>query len=205
MAPVKHRLVRYLAVSFALAVSAVTFQPPIAANADDVPGVQAPRTPGPDDRPVNLQPKPLDATPLRPAPDAGTTLRTPDAADAAAVECCGLVIRYNSIQNLVVAANINAGNVGKGGNCNIWNWNGGNVWSPVNPGRNCDTRSMNGHTYSWNIWADTDAFTLQYEDYWLNFHGSWRRIGANVYTKISSIETAKCYRESDGVNCYVVY
>ncbi|MGC5011978.1 hypothetical protein ACLQ2R_14535 [Streptosporangium sp. DT93] len=64
---------------------------------------------------------------------------------------------------------------------------------------------MNGHTCSWNIWADTDAFTLQYEDCWLNFHGSWRRVAANVYTKISGIETAKCYRESDGVNCYVGY
>ncbi|GAA0969550.1 hypothetical protein GCM10009555_016890 [Acrocarpospora macrocephala] len=157
MGPGKRRLVRYLAISFALAVSAVGFQAPVAANA------------------------------------------------SAAVECCGLVIRYDSIQNVVVAANINATNVGKGSNCNIWNWGGGNVWNPVNPGGNCDTRSMNGHTYSWNIWADTDAFTVQYEAYWLNFHGSWRRLNANVYTKINGLETAKCYRESDGVNCYVVY
>lgn len=202
MASGKHNLVRWLAVSFALAVSAIAFQTPIAANADDVPSIQAPEKPGTDAKPADLQPKPLDATPLQPNPD---PTAAPQAPAAAAVECCGLVIRYDSIQNLVIAANINSTNVGKGSNCNIWNWGGGNVWNPVNPGGNCDTRSMNGHTYSWNIWADTDAFTIQYEAYWLSFHGSWRRVNANVYTKISSIETAKCYRESDGVNCYVVY
>ncbi|WP_066367006.1 hypothetical protein [Herbidospora mongoliensis] len=153
----KRGLVRYLALSLALAASAVGFQAPTAASA------------------------------------------------SAAVECCGLVIRYDSIQNVVVAANISANNVGRGSNCNIWNWGGGNNWNPVNPGGNCDTRSMNGHTYSWNIWADTDAFTIQYEGYWLSHHGSWRWVNANVYTKINGAETAKCYRESDGVNCYVVY
>ena len=37
----------------------------------------------------------------------------------------------------------------------------------------------------------------------VNMHGSWRWVGANVCTKIYDTENAHCYRESDGVNCYV--
>lgn len=115
----------------------------------------------------------------------------------------GDVIRHDSIQNLVIAKDIRNYNAGYGSNCPIWNWDGGNSWNYVNPGGNCHTASMNGRTYSWTVWNDTDAFTLQYEAYWLNMHGSWRRLGANVYTKIYDTENAHCYRESDGVNCYV--
>ncbi len=120
----------------------------------------------------------------------------------------GDVIRHDSIQNLVIAKDIRNHNTGYGGNCTIWNWNGGADYSWVsgsNAVSNCRTASMNGRTYSWTLWNDTDAFTLQYEAYWVNMHGTWRRIGANVYTKITDIENAACYRESDGVNCYVTY
>ncbi|MFE9631811.1 hypothetical protein [Streptomyces sp. NPDC006463] len=115
----------------------------------------------------------------------------------------GDVIRHDSIQNLVIAKDIAAYNAGRGSNCAIWNWDGGNASNWVNPGGNCTTASMNGRTYSWTVFGDTDAFTLQFEDYWLNMHGTWHRIGANVYTKIYDVENADCYRESDGVNCYV--
>jgi len=50
---------------------------------------------------------------------------------------------------------------------------------------------------------DTDAFTMQYEAYWVNLYGSWRRVAANDYTRIHSDDNVHCYRESDGVNCYV--
>ncbi|GAA2878578.1 hypothetical protein GCM10010517_40650 [Streptosporangium fragile] len=182
------RVIRHLAIAFAMAASVFGLQAPATANADvkpDIPPLVAP----------------ADVTSV-PAPHSA-----PDAAGVAAAECCGLVIRYDSIQNLVVAKDIRNYNAGYGSNCDIWNWNGGNTVSWVTADSNCRTASMNGHTYSYAIggYSDTDAFTLQYEDYWLNMHGTWHRIGANVYTKISSIETAKCYRESDGVNCYVVY
>jgi hypothetical protein len=120
----------------------------------------------------------------------------------------GDVIRHDSIQNLVIAKDIRDHNTGYGGNCSIWNWDGGNAqhWvSGSNAISNCRTASMNGHTYSWEIYGDTDAFTIQFEAYWLNMHGTWHRLGANVYTKITDIENAHCYRESDGVNCYVEY
>ncbi|HYW18365.1 MAG TPA: hypothetical protein VE956_03460 [Nodularia sp. (in: cyanobacteria)] len=64
---------------------------------------------------------------------------------------------------------------------------------------------MNGKTYSWTVWNDTDAFTIQYEAYWVNMHGVWVHVDANVYTKIQDHENAHCYRKSDGVNCYVTY
>lgn len=120
----------------------------------------------------------------------------------------GDVIRHDGIQNLVIAKDIRNHNTGYGGNCTIWNWNGGNSasWvSGANAISNCRTASMNGRTYSWTVYGDTDAFTLQYEAYWLNMHGTWHRINANVYTKITDVENAHCYRESDGVNCYVSY
>ncbi len=124
-------------------------------------------------------------------------------ADIAPQVVGGDVIRHDGIQNLVIAKDIRNYNAGLGGNCDIWNWGGGNTWTYVNPGRNCNTASMNGRTYSWTVWNDTDAFTMQYESYWVNMHGSWRHIGANVYTKITDAENAHCYHESDGVNCYV--
>ncbi|WP_142212092.1 hypothetical protein [Streptomyces sp. SLBN-118] len=136
---------------------------------------------------------------------AGSALLLTTAGPAHAV-VGGDVIRHDSIQNLVIAKDIRDHNVGFGSNCSIWNWNGGNDGSKyVNGGGNCKTASMNGRTYSWTVWNDTDAFTLQYESYWLNMHGTWHRIGANVYTKIRDNENAHCYRESDGVNCYVSY
>ncbi|HEV7934196.1 MAG TPA: hypothetical protein VGP70_18045 [Actinomadura sp.] len=117
----------------------------------------------------------------------------------------GDVIRHDSIQNLVIAKDIQFTNGSKGSNCDIWNRNGGNTWDYVQAVRNCTTASMNGQTYSWTVWNDTDAFTMQYEGYWVSMHGSWRWIGANVYTRIHDDENAHCYRESDGVNCYVSY
>ncbi len=120
----------------------------------------------------------------------------------------GDVARHDSIQNLIIAKDIRDHNAGYGGNCIIWNWDGGNSdhWvSGSNAISNCRTASMNGHTYSWEIYWDTDAFTLQYEPYWLNMHGTWHRLDANVYTKITDAENVHCYRESDGVNCYVEY
>jgi hypothetical protein len=117
----------------------------------------------------------------------------------------GDVIRHDGIRDLIIAKDIRNYNAGYGSNCAIWNWGGGNTWNYTNPGNNCRTLSMNGHTYSWTQWWDTDAFTLQYEAYWLNMHGSWRRLAANTYTKIEDHENAHCYRESDGVNCYVSY
>jgi hypothetical protein len=120
----------------------------------------------------------------------------------------GDVIRHDSIQNLVIAKDIRNYNAGYGGNCTIWNWNGGSGYSWVsgaNAISNCRTASMNGRTYSWTLWNDTDAFTMQYESYWVSMHGTWRHLGANVYTKITDIENAHCYREVDGVNCYVTY
>jgi hypothetical protein len=120
----------------------------------------------------------------------------------------GDVIRHDSIQNLVIAKDIRDHNTGYGSNCTIWNWYGGPNYSWVsgsNAVSNCHTASMNGRTYSWTLWYDTDAFTIQYEPYWVNVHGTWRRISANVYTKITDIENAHCYRESDGVNCYITY
>jgi hypothetical protein len=124
-------------------------------------------------------------------------------ADVAPQVVGGDVIRHDGIQNLVIAKDIRNYNAGLGSNCAIWNWGGGNTWNYVNPGRNCNTASMNGRTYSWTVWNDTDAFTMQFESYWVNMHGSWRHIDANVYTKITDAENAHCYRESDGVNCYV--
>lgn len=116
----------------------------------------------------------------------------------------GDVIRHDDLQNLVIAKDIRNYNAGYGGNCNIWNWSGGSTYDPVNPGGNCWTASMNGYTYSWQIWWDTDAFTMQYEGYWVRMRdGKWRWNSANVYTKIQDHENAHCYRESDGVNCYV--
>ncbi|MFF6783151.1 hypothetical protein [Streptomyces sp. NPDC012510] len=135
---------------------------------------------------------------------AGAAMLMADAGPAHAVTG-GDVIRHDSIQNLVIAKDIRNYNAGYGSNCSIWNWGGGNTWNWVQGGGNCRTSSMNGRTYSWTVWNDTDAFTLQYEAYWLNMHGSWRRVNANVYTKIQDHENAHCYRESDGVNCYVSY
>ncbi|WP_416979809.1 hypothetical protein [Streptomyces sp. T028] len=135
---------------------------------------------------------------------AGAALLLANAGPAHAVTG-GDVIRHDSIQNLVIAKDIRNYNAGYGGNCSIWNWGGGNTWNWVQGGGNCRTASMNGRTYSWTLWNDTDAFTLQYESYWLNMHGSWRHVNANVYTKIQDHENAHCYRESDGVNCYVSY
>ncbi|MEU7724156.1 hypothetical protein AB0B78_02715 [Streptomyces sp. NPDC040724] len=115
----------------------------------------------------------------------------------------GDVIRHDSIQNLIIAKDIAATNVGRGSSCSIWNWDGGSAGNPVNPGGNCWTTSMNGRTYSWTVYSDTDAFTVRDEAYWLNMHGTWHRVGASIYTKINDAENAHCYRESDGVNCYV--
>ncbi len=116
----------------------------------------------------------------------------------------GDVIRHDSIQSLVIAKDIRDRNAGYGGNCHIWNWNGGSRVHHVNPGGNCWTASMNGRTYSWTVYSDTDAFTLQYEPYWVKMRdGTWHRVAANVYTKIQDHENAHCYRESDGVNCYI--
>ncbi|MGW4426587.1 hypothetical protein [Streptosporangium sp. NPDC004631] len=129
----------------------------------------------------------------------------PDPGQNSSLVIGGDVIRHDSIQNLVIAKDIRDRDVGYGGNCHIWNWNGGNSPSEVKVDHNCWTASMNGRTYSWTLWSDTDAFTLQYERYWLNMHGTWHRIGANVYTKIGDHENAHCYRRSDGVNCYVQY
>ncbi|MER5646012.1 hypothetical protein [Streptosporangium sp. NPDC002524] len=177
------RTVRYLMLAIALVVSVIA--PTSMAYADAKP-------------PTPPLVAPVDPPAPAPAESSG--------ANVAAVECCGLVVRYNSIQNLVIAKDIRNTNAGYGSNCDIWNWNGGNQTSWVTVDRNCRTTSMNGHTYSYNAgYSDTDAFTLQYEPYWLSMHGTWHRIGANVYTKINGLETAKCYRESDGVNCYVVY
>jgi hypothetical protein len=117
----------------------------------------------------------------------------------------GDVIRHDSIQNLVIAKDIQFTNGSKGGNCDIWNRDGGNTWKYVHAVHNCSTASMNGRTYSWTLWNDTDAFTMVYESYWVSMHGSWRLISPNVYTRIHDNENAHCYRESDGVNCYVSY
>lgn len=119
----------------------------------------------------------------------------------------GDVIRHDSIQNLIIAKDIRKSKAGYGGNCAIWNWDGGNSMHWVNPGSNCRTASMNGKTYSWTIskFWDTDAFTIQNEQYWVNMHGKWWIVPANVYTKITDIENAHCYRESYGVACYVTY
>jgi hypothetical protein len=117
----------------------------------------------------------------------------------------GDVIRHDSIQGLVIAKDIRNYNAGYPSNCTIWNWNGGTSDSWVVGDHNCRTASMNGRTYSWTLWYDTDAFTMQYEPYWVNMHGSWKYVNRNVYTKIKDTENAHCYRESDGVNCYVTY
>lgn len=117
----------------------------------------------------------------------------------------GDVIRHDSIQNLVIAKDIQFTNGTKGSTCHIWNRDGGNTWNYVNAHNNCTTASMNGRTYSWTVWNDTDAFTMQYESYWVSMHGSWRHISANDYTRIHDDENVHCYRESDGVNCYVSY
>jgi hypothetical protein len=118
----------------------------------------------------------------------------------------GDVIRHDSIQNLVIAKDIRDHNAGYGSTCHIWNWNGGNDGSRfVRASNNCWTASMNGRTYSWTVWNDTDAFTLQYENYHVNMHGTWHYIAANVYTKIQDHENAVCRRQSGRVNCYVTY
>lgn len=117
----------------------------------------------------------------------------------------GDVIRHDSIQNLVIAKDIQFTNGSKGGNCDIWNRDGGNTWTYVHATHNCTTASMNGRTYSWTVWNDTDAFTMQHEAYWVSMHGTWHHISANVYTRIHDDENAACYRKSDGVNCYVSY
>jgi hypothetical protein len=31
---------------------------------------------------------------------------------------------------------------------------------------------------------------MQYEAYWVSMHGSWQRVGANVYTRIHNDENA---------------
>ena len=64
---------------------------------------------------------------------------------------------------------------------------------------------MNGRTYSWTVWNDTDAFTVQNEGYWVYIDGTWRHPFANVYTRIHDNQNVSCYRESDGVNCYVSF
>ncbi|MCB5168328.1 hypothetical protein LG634_26320 [Streptomyces bambusae] len=145
----------------------------------------------------------LAATGLATALASALLVSLPATAQAAPAATGGDVIRHDSIQNLYIAKDIKSYNAGQGSSCAIWNWNGGSSSSWVNPGGNCTTASMNGHTYSWNVWWDTDAFTLRDESYWLNMHGTWHRVGANVYTKITDAENAHCYRESDGVNCYV--
>ncbi|MEO3871079.1 hypothetical protein ABGB18_19895 [Nonomuraea sp. B12E4] len=175
------RIIRCVMLALALTLSILGTQS-AAAYADDKP--QGPPLTAPADAPAAQ-------------PDGAAT--------AADVECCGLVVRHDSLQNLVIAKDIRNYNAGYGGNCDIWNWTGGNATSWVTADSNCRTASMNGHTYSYAAgYSDTDAFTMAYEPYWLSMHGTWHRIGANVYTKISGIETAHCYRESDGVNCYVV-
>jgi hypothetical protein len=117
----------------------------------------------------------------------------------------GDVIRHDSIQNLIIAKDIQFTNGSKGGNCDIWNRDGGSTYIYVHAVHNCSTASMNGRTYSWTVWNDTDAFTAQFEAYWVSMHGTWRRVSANVYTRIHDDENAHCYRESDGINCYVSY
>ena len=116
----------------------------------------------------------------------------------------GDVIRHDGIQNLVVGRSLTFGPSGQGSNCDVWNKDGGSAYNFLDSNNNCTTASMNGRTYSWTLWNDTDVFTMQYEGYWLkNRDGSWRYVGANVYTRIHNNENAHCYRESDGVNCYV--
>jgi surface antigen len=116
----------------------------------------------------------------------------------------GDVIRHDGIQNLVIAKDIRNYYAGYGGNCAIWNWNGGSAYSYVNPGSNCRTASMNGRTYSWTVFGDTDAFTVQTEAYWVRMRDGFSRwVSANTYTKIQDHENAHCYRQSGVVKCYV--
>ncbi|MEU1605812.1 hypothetical protein [Micromonospora matsumotoense] len=116
----------------------------------------------------------------------------------------GDVIRHDSIQGLVVAKGLSFSPNGQGGNCDVWNKNGGSAYSYLDSNNNCTTASMNGQTYSWTLWNDTDVFTMQNQSYRVQSRdGSWRSVGANVYTRIHDNENAHCYQESDGVNCYV--
>ena len=116
----------------------------------------------------------------------------------------GDVIRHDSIQGLVIAKGLSFSPNGQGGNCDVWNKNAGSTYNYLDSNNNCTTASMNGRTYSWTVWNDTDVFTMQSEAYWVQSRdGSWRRVGANVYTRIQDNENAHCYRESGGVNCYV--
>ncbi|GAA4568923.1 hypothetical protein [Planotetraspora kaengkrachanensis] len=117
----------------------------------------------------------------------------------------GDVIRHDSIQNLIIAKGLSFSPNGQGGNCDVWNKNGGSTYTYLDTNNNCSTASMNGKTYSWTVWNDTDVFTMQFEAYWVSMHGTWRRVGANVYTRIHDNENAVCELESDGVNCYVSY
>lgn len=117
----------------------------------------------------------------------------------------GDVIRHDDIQNLIIAKGLSFTSNGQGGNCDVWNKDGGSTPNYLDSSSNCSTASMNGRTYSWTVWNDTDVFTMQFEAYWVSMHGTWRRVGANVYTRIHDNENAVCELESDGVNCYVGY
>lgn len=147
---------------------------------------------------------PAAASPAAPRPfSSGAASSTPPV-DVEPMVIGGDVIRHDSIQGLVVAKGLSFTANGQGGSCDVWNKDGGSTYNYLNSNNNCTTASMNGVTYSWTLWNDTDVFTMQSESYWVQSRdGSWQHVGANVYTRIHDNENAHCYRESDGVNCYV--
>lgn len=118
----------------------------------------------------------------------------------------GDLIRHDSIQNLYIAKGLSFSPNGQGSDCDVWNQDGNSTYKFLDSNHNCTTANMNGRTYSWTVWNDTDAFTMRYENYWVKSRdGSWHYVNANVYTRFHDDENVHCYRESDGVNCYVSF
>lgn len=75
--------------------------------------------------------------------------------------------------------------------CDVWNWGGGSTpkWQHakctqivLSPGRTMD-----------DVGVDVDAVTFPYDNYLLNFHGSWSWKTRGVWTKIYDNESAYCY------------
>lgn len=118
----------------------------------------------------------------------------------------GIVWRYNSIQNLVIAKTYSYTSNGQGGSCTVWNKTGDPVPQMHVRSNNCTTASMNGKTSSEFTFLDVDVFTMQYEGYWVNMtNNQWYWVSANVYTRFHTDQFVECYRPVAGepVDCYV--
>ncbi|MGW4407032.1 hypothetical protein ACWEJ6_23605 [Nonomuraea sp. NPDC004702] len=78
--------------------------------------------------------------------------------------------------------------------CDVWNYSGGTtpnwVYAP------CRQVSLPAYSSSDSL-KDADAFTFNNQDYMLNFKGaqSWKTKG--VWTKINSLQAAKCTVHAD--------